>query len=276
MELAQSFTVSEGNEIIFRLLEEVKGFSGTDLHLKAGEQLSDAELEKLNRFVMEIRSGRPLQYVLGYAWFCGMKFPVNENVLIPRPETEELCEWIIEVEKDKKELKILDIGTGSGCIAITLKKKFPRATVDAIDISGAALQVAIKNAELNQAEINFMRGDILSAKFTGTIKDKYDVIVSNPPYVRKSEMDSMADSVKLHEPHAALFVEDEDPLIFYRNIAAFAKTHLKQDGKLFFEINEVMGHQVANMLTIHGFKDVNVRKDISGKERMIMSSDFQQ
>ena len=269
-ELQHLYDESELQHVVFLMLEEVLGFSRTDLQLRSREELDEKSIERLDDFVRQLKAGRPLQYVLGYAWFSGMKFIVNENVLIPRPETEELVEWILSPVTELTTTNlILDIGAGSGCIAISIKKALPAAAVHAIDISEAALLVAKQNAETNAAVVNFFKGDILSTDFQNTVEEKFDVIVSNPPYVRKSEMNSMASQVKDHEPHTALFVEDEDPLIFYSAIADFAKTHLKEGGQLFFEINATLGTEVRNLLLKKGFLNVELKKDISGSDRMV-------
>lgn len=279
-ELQHLYDESELQQIIFLLLEEVMGFSRTDLQLRSSQELDEKSKESLDDFIRQLKAGRPLQYVLGYAWFSGMKFIVNENVLIPRPETEELVEWIISHHENLNGFRVrnsilnshisaLDIGTGSGCIAVSIKKALPAAAFHAIDISEEALLVAKQNAEAHAAAVNFFQGDILSTDFQKAVGDKFDIIVSNPPYVRKSEMNSMAPQVKDHEPHNALFVQDEDPLIFYSAIADFAKTHLKEGGQLFFEINATLGTEVRNLLLKKGFLNVELKKDISGNFRMV-------
>lgn len=274
-ELRLLYDESELQQIIFLLLAEVKGFSRTDLQLRSSQELDEESIVKLEDFVHQLRAGRPLQYVLGYAWFCGMKYIVNENVLIPRPETEELVEWILSIPVGSMDsilnshISALDIGTGSGCIAVSVKKALPAATVHAIDISEEALRVAKQNAEANAAAVNFFQGDILSADFRSTNGEKFDIIVSNPPYIRKSEMHTMTAQVKDHEPHTALFVEDDDPLIFYSAIADFAKAHLKEGGQLFFEINANFGPQVRDLLLAKGFQNVALKKDLSGNFRMV-------
>ena len=264
------YSSSECQELIFILLEDVKGFSRLDVNSHINEALNETEWRKLYDYLEELMLGKPVQYVLGHAWFSGMKFIVNKNVLIPRPETEELCEWILSEADHKKEKTILDIGTGSGCIAITLKKKWPQANVSALDISEEALQIARQNAILNKTDVTFLKGDILLKQSFELTQTKFDIIVSNPPYVRKSEMDGMNTSVKNYEPHLALFVEGEDPLIFYSAIADFAKQHLNPGGKLYFEINQELGNEVKKRMQEKGFMNVELRKDMSGNERMIL------
>ncbi len=273
-ELRSLYDESEAEQIAFLLLEEVKSFSRSDLQLKRDEMLSEHELDKLNDFIKQLKFHKPLQYILGYSWFCGMKFFVDRNVLIPRPETEELVEWILNLETRTLKLEILDVGTGSGCIPIAIKKNLPSASVHSVDISEGALVVAKKNAELNQAEVLFLKGDILSSEFRSSLKNKFDIVVSNPPYVRKNEMNSITESVKNYEPHSAIFVVNDDVLIFYKAIAELALTHLKENGKVFFEINQSMGKEVEFLLREKGFQNVEVKKDMSGKDRMIMATRF--
>ncbi len=272
-ELDFLYSEQELQQIFFLLFEDIKGFSRTDLQLKKNETLDEPDTEKLDHCLFQLKSGKPVQYVLGHTWFYGMKFIVNESVLIPRPETEELVEWLLSLNSGiRSPISVLDIGTGSGCIAISIKKAIPNASVHAIDISEAALDVAGHNGRLNATDILFQQGDILSPEFRNSLVEKFDVIVSNPPYIRKSEMHAMAGHVTNFEPHTALFVEDEDPLIFYRVIAGFAITHLKENGQLFFEINEGLGENVKGLLHQIGFKDIEFKNDISGKDRMVRAS----
>jgi release factor glutamine methyltransferase len=268
-ELKTVYESSEIQRIIILLLEEVKGLGSSASNFKSHEIISDEEMMQLEKYIYELNLHKPIQYVLGHAWFYGLKFLVNEHVLIPRPETEELCEWIISGNRVDKKLEILDIGTGSGCIAITLKKKLPSAKVSAIDISDGALQTATQNAILNNTDVTFLKGDILLKQQMKISQTKFDIIVSNPPYIRKNEMSAMNSSVKDFEPHLALFVDGEDPLIFYSSIADFAKQHLNADGKLFFEINQELGEGVVKLLNEKGFAKVELRKDMSGNNRMV-------
>jgi release factor glutamine methyltransferase len=231
-------------------------------------------------------AGEPVQYVVGFAWFYGLKFKVNNNVLIPRPETEELVHWVLEtVQKSTKmghKTSILDIGTGSGCIPVTLKIKNPALQIGAVDISEGALITASRNAYRHNAEVDFKRIDILDEKQWSQIAD-YQWIVSNPPYIPHSEKALMSINVLDFEPHLALFVENDDALIFYEKIADFAQnsrlttndsrltTHNSQltEGGIFFECNEFNAHQVVEMLKKKGFSNVELRQDMSGKDRMI-------
>jgi release factor glutamine methyltransferase len=243
-----------------------------DLHVSAQQQ------QTLQTITNELLQHKPVQYVLQEAWFCNMKLYVNENVLIPRPETEELVEWIarevsdfrLQVSGDRK-LSLLDIGTGSGCIAIALKKRIRNAEVYAIDVSNEALKVAQQNATQLQVEINFLHLDFLD-KSQWELLPVFDIIVSNPPYIRKSEEQAMASNVLKFEPHVALFVPDQDALKFYKVIADFAETHLQVEGAIFVEINKALGQQVTNVFKDSGFKNVVLKKDRQGKDRMIKAS----
>lgn len=223
----------------------------------------------------ELKIGRPLQYILGETEFYGLTFKVNPSVLIPRPETEELVDWVLkEVRVLKSEtslLKILDIGTGSGCIPVALKMHLPWAEVFAIDISAGALETAQQNADLNQTEIHLVQDDILNPRKDLIINNKYSVIISNPPYVTVSEKEQMHRNVLEYEPHSALFVQDDDPLVFYHAIADFAWLHLQDTGYLFFEINENLGKETLDLLHQKGFKNTELRQDLRGKDRMIMA-----
>jgi release factor glutamine methyltransferase len=215
----------------------------------------------------ELSTGKPLQYIFGDTVFYGLKFYVDSNVLIPRPETEELVHLIIHTVRKSTHISnnLLDIGTGTGCIPITLKKHLNNLEVSAIDVSPEALEVAIKNAELNEVNINFIQADILSY----TAEKKYDVIVSNPPYIKEDEKASMHLNVLTYEPHLALFVSNENPLLFYKAIAEFSRTNLNENGFLFFEINEYLGEQVRLMLAEKGFQNIQVLKDMQSKDRMV-------
>lgn len=229
--------------------------------------LSDADVQKLREIVGKLKKMEPIQYILGETCFFDLAFYVNSSVLIPRPETEELVQWILETAKNER-IKILDIGTGSGCIAVTLAKKLPSAEVHAWDISKDALQVARKNAERNGVEVIFSEKDMLQQPISD---EKFDIIVSNPPYVTVSEKAEMEENVLNFEPHVALFVPDDNALVFYEKITSFASENLNAGGKLFFEINRAKGEAVMCLLKEKEFKDIELRKDISGNERMIMA-----
>ena len=232
-------------------------------------RLSESEMLTFHFAVKDLLKNKPIQYIIGETEFCDLKFKVNENVLIPRPETSELVYKIVERQKtkDKRQLSILDIGTGSGCIAISLAKNIHDSKVYALDISEKALDVAKENAFNNNVDVTFINDDILSLK--NKIETKFDIIVSNPPYVRELEKTEMRDNVLNWEPHNALFVSDNDPLIFYRNILEFAKNNLKQNGEIWFEINEYLGKEMTDLCKEYGFSDVEIFKDFRGKERIV-------
>ena len=216
----------------------------------------------------------PVQYIFGEADFYGYKFKVDKNVLIPRQETEELVYWIKNTVKeflDKNVIQLLDIGTGSGCIPISLKKTLQQINVHALDVSEGAINIAKENATSNKAEITFYQKDILDQKEWESLPS-FDIIVSNPPYIPHRESDLMPENVKRFEPHLALFVENDDPLIFYRTIAKFANKNLKKDGFLFFEINEFNAPEVLSMLQNNGFAEVILKQDLGGKDRMIRAA----
>ena len=244
------------------------------LNLKDTEVPTDKN-ESLLKILEELKTGKPLQYVIGETEFYGLTFKVNPSVLIPRPETEELVEWILsDLRKPKTSiegLKIIDIGTGSGCIPISLKKNLPEAQLFALDISPEALDVSTQNAALNQTMVNFIQADILNLLNKQLTAEKFGIIVSNPPYVTDAEKEQMLPNVLQHEPHIALFVPDNDPLIFYKAIADFAIKHLDTTGSLYLEINENLGEETVQLLKQMGFKKIELRQDLSGKDRMIRS-----
>ena len=264
--------IQEEQEIesfFFILTEYLHNLKRVDVALNPNFKLSDAEVEKWNKILSELQQEKPIQYITGEAWFYGLQFEVNENTLIPRPETEELVEWIIESQKSKvqsQKLEILDIGTGTGCIPISLKANLLQANVSAIDISEKALEVAKRNAASNKAEINFIQANILEVL---DLNQNFDIIVSNPPYVRNLEKQEIKKNVLDYEPHLALFVEDTDALLFYRKIAQLALKNLSPNGLLFFEINQYLGKETVELLENLGFKNIELKKDIYGNDRMI-------
>lgn len=226
------------------------------------------EIEGIEECAAQLAAGRPVQYVIGRADFCGEEFSIREGVLIPRPETEELVMWAMEYAEGMDNPKILDVCTGSGCIAISLKKRLRNAVVTAIDLSDKALEIAQENARRLNAEVEILKDDAL-AGLPSVQGRKFDIIVSNPPYIPQSEMAAMHINVTRHEPHMALFVDDNDPLIFYREIARTAKNMLNVEGFLLFEIHETLAAQTADMLRLEGFCDVALRHDFRQKPRMI-------
>lgn len=262
-----SHTYSQGEiSTLTQLIFEVKlNISVIESLTYKHNDLSDAQLNIINEIIERLKSKEPIQYILGETQFFDLNFMVNEHVLIPRPETEELVEWIIE-DANEKRINLLDIGTGSGCIAISLAKKLPLAKVNGWDISPDALEVAKTNAIGNNVEVEFEIKDILNTNHT----DKsFDVIVSNPPYITDSEKEFMNNTVLDFEPHIALFVPDSSPLIFYEVIADFALNSLIKGGALYFEINQENALKTSSMLSNKGFIDIEMRKDLSGNDRMI-------
>ena len=268
-QLAGLYEPREAAGITHLVLEHLTGMNKTDRMIHKHQELSVEQEDRLLSMVTSLLNNRPIQYVLGEAWFGGMKFIVNEYTLIPRPETEELIEWI-KATANPEPQKVLDIGTGSGCIPITLKKEFPLWHITAIDVSDDTLQVAKQNATLNDVAIEFMDMNFLNESLWSNLPN-YNIIISNPPYIKKSEKDTMSANVVDHEPHVALFVPDEDALIFYRKIASFGLSHLKKNGQLFFEINQLLGKEVCALLEEMGYDPI-LRKDLHGNDRMIMAT----
>ena len=246
--------------------------SRINIAFQLNNELTPEEQSSFYQAVDRLRNHEPIQYILGETEFFGMPIIVNKQVLIPRPETEELVSWIID-DVDKKETTILDIGTGSGCIAISLAKKLNNAVVSAIDISNKAIEVAKKNALINNVNVEYSSVDVLNFEDKLVLQDKwkskFDIIVSNPPYVRMQEKKLMQLNVIDHEPDIALFVEDDDPLLFYRRISELSRQYLKHNGTLYLEINEYLGVEMEKMLNEAGFKHVELKKDMFGKNRMI-------
>lgn len=258
----------------FNLLsEDVLNMKRVDISLNLYAVVSGKKHEKFQTALKRLQNNEPIQYILGDTEFYGLNFKVNEHVLIPRPETEELVDLILKQTNGNEHLNILDIGTGSGCIAVSLAKNLPNAKVKALDVSEDALKMARENAEDNTVAVEFIEGNILEGFITeSNVYSGFDIIVSNPPYVRELEKEHMKTNVLDHEPHLALFVDDENPLQFYEAIVQFAIRNLKQDGNLFFEINEYLGEEMIALLERHNFKNNELIKDLSGKDRMIKAS----
>lgn len=265
--LSPIYDSDEIESFFFLILEQEHQLKRVDLALNPNLELTENELQKWATYLQELQKQKPIQYLLGKTQFFGLEFFVNEHTLIPRPETEELVSWIINDNQHQQGLNILDIGTGSGCIAISLDKNL-KAETFAFDVSYDALQVAQKNADHNQAFVHLVEFDILNDVWEG---DPFDIIVSNPPYVRELEKEEIKPNVLEYEPHLALFVSDENPLLFYEKIADFAKEHLSENGKLYFEINQYLGKETSEMLKNKGFKKVILKKDIYGNDRMILA-----
>ena len=260
----------EVNSFFFLLIEAFYNVPRFQLALEPEFAISKEEQDRIFIALDHLKQEKPIQYILGQTEFYGLPFKVNESVLIPRPETEELVDWILKESNTKKPLKIIDIGTGSGCIAISLAKTLPNAEVFALDISIEALEVAKENALLNNVSIKFIAADILSKdQSVLNTESTFDIIISNPPYVRELEKSKMKNNVLRNEPHLALFVADDNPLQFYKVIAQFAVNNLSENGKLYFEINEYLGNEMKALLEDRNFKNIELKQDLFGKDRMI-------
>jgi len=257
----------EAKGIVRGLFSYLTGLNASQMVLEKEKKLSESEIHFLQHSLKRLKQHEPLQYITGRAYFHDLEFKVNPSVLIPRPETEELVEWIFNRHKGTDKIKLLDIGTGSGCIAISLKKKIPELDVFAIDVSEEALEVARDNAASLDAELSFELLDILDVRARRSMPH-FDIIVSNPPYVIPADKEKMLPNVSEHEPDLALFVEN-DPLVFYKEIIAFSKDHLSAGGSLFFECNEGNATEVEELLLQGGFQNIELRKDMQGKDRMV-------
>jgi release factor glutamine methyltransferase len=265
-ELNNVYDVLEIDALSLLVLTELLDKSKAQLKAFPETEIIKTQAERITQILTELKTGKPIQYILGHTEFYGLPFKVNPSVLIPRPETEELVQWILQSVNTSVK-NILDIGTGSGCIAVTLKKHLPNVKVYAMDISPTALQTARQNAELNQVEVDFIEADILN--ITDIDLPVFDIIVSNPPYVTQTDKARMHQNVTGFEPHTALFVPEEDPLLFYNAIADFAQKLLIGNGQLFFEINESYGEQTVNLLANKLFTNIELKKDLPGRDRMI-------
>jgi release factor glutamine methyltransferase len=264
--LVQLYDNREAEQITHMVLEHITGMNRTERAIHKQQPLSSKQVEQFKHYNNELSAGRPVQYLLGEAWFAGLRFIVNEHTLIPRPETEELIEWIKAVAYPEP-LSVLDIGTGSGCIPVTLKKNFPLWNIQALDLSDGALQTAKENATLHRAEVEYIQMDFLDEQLWPML-GQFDIIISNPPYIRDSESAAMSNHVLNHEPHIALFVPDDDAFIFYKKIAAFGKTHLKNKGQIFLEINQQFGNEVCTVFENAGYSTI-LRQDLHGNNRMV-------
>lgn len=264
----------EARHITHLVFEEVCGLSRLDLITKDNFSLPQVQQQILKEKLGQLIQHKPVQYVLGKCWFYRLPFYVNEHVLIPRPETEELAEWIIGEQANEKNnsgnktLTILDAGTGSGCLAIALKNNIPDAHIIAIDISRQALQVAKQNALMNKADIEFRQRNMLEDNWLAGMSP-LDIIVSNPPYIPRKEKQSMPRNVVSFEPHEALFVPDNDPLVFYKALIECGRQQLKAGGKFFMEIHEALGNSVINLFEKSGFENIQLRRDLNGRNRMV-------
>lgn len=291
--LLSIYDLGEAESFFYLILEEKQQLKRIDLALNPDLTFSNAEIQLWNSILEQLQKEIPIQYLLGKTSFYGLDFEVNENVLIPRPETEELVEWIIQSQKVEvrsgklemgsgklgeeqsaklereqqiRKINILDIGTGSGCIAIALAKNLPNAEVFAVDVSEKALATAQKNAIINEVNVTLLKKNILE---TDDLEQQFDLIVSNPPYVRELEKKEIKKNVLDYEPHLALFVADNDALVFYRKIAELAQKNLSPKGQLFFEINQYLGKEMMELLEKMNFQNIELRQDIYGNDRMI-------
>ena len=266
-ELSDIYAKEEAAMLCFLSVQHRFNWTKASYLLNKQEVISDADTTYFLDILSQLKTSKPIQYILGETEFYGRTFRVNPAVLIPRPETEELVKWVVETVSTKTP-SLLDIGTGSGCIAISLKIEIPEAEVVAIDISADALALAQQNATFHKVPLTFIEKDVLHMHPTD-FATTFDVLVSNPPYIAMAEKDSMKANVLANEPHVALFVPDNDPLIFYDRIAALAQAKLNLGGFLFFEINELFGKEVLELLVKKGFKHLELRKDLFGKDRMV-------
>jgi release factor glutamine methyltransferase len=279
-ELESIFDLEEIESFFYIITEFLHQKKRIDLALEPNFSINAIEVEKWSAIITQLKQEKPIQYILGETEFYGLRFLVNENTLIPRPETEELVEFILKETSNfqlpTSSLNILDIGTGSGCIAISLAKNLPEAEVFALDVSEKALEMAKKNAALNEVELNFINTSILEVEdlkqlptTNFQLPTNFDIIVSNPPYVRNLEKEEIKKNVLAYEPHLALFVEDNDALLFYRKIAELAQKNLSENGKLYFEINQYLGKETSELLQDLGFQNIELIKDVYGNDRMI-------
>ena len=271
-ELTPIYGMDEADSFFYLILDAKHQLKRVDLALQPDLVFSITELEAWNLILDQLKKEIPVQYLLGTTHFYGLEFEVNPNVLIPRPETEELVEWIVQqstINHQPTTIKILDIGTGSGCIAISLAKNLPNSEVFALDVSEQALATAQRNAESNQVAIQFIHQSILETEDLG---HQFDIIVSNPPYVRDLEKQEIKKNVLDNEPHLALFVADNDALLFYRKIAQLAQKNLSPTGQLYFEINQYLGQEMVALLKEMNFQNTELRKDVYGNDRMTKST----
>lgn len=265
-QLSKSYEPNEEEQITVLAFEYVMNYRRVDVSLNKNERLAENHIKSFDKILAALNTGKPIQYVLGNSWFYGINLMVNKHVLIPRQETEELVDWIVRDIKSlpKKPSAIIDVCTGSGCIALALKKEFPEIKIIALDNSEKALEVARYNAIKENLEIRFIHMDALNISL-----DIYpDIIVCNPPYVMKSEKADMHQRVIDYEPSAALFVPDEDPLLFYRKVSSWGFRFLKPEGRIYFEINERMGNEIIGLHSELGYSESEIKKDLPGKDRM--------
>ncbi len=266
-ELSGLYSDLEIRNLFFQIMEHLTGGTHAEILANKYSDLSDTQIKEFESILVRLKKSEPIQYVLGVSYFYGLDFMVRKGVLIPRPETEELVDWIIKDVKDNSNIKVLDIGTGSGCIAISLARNLHLNGIVAYDVSEEALCIAKENAEKNNIKLDLQLVDILQRSQEKL--EEFDVIVSNPPYIRELEKADMEANVLDYEPDTALFVTNRDPLVFYRHIAQFAMINLKKGGLLYFEINQAFGQATVDLLSKLGFVNIKLRKDCYGKDRMI-------
>lgn len=269
-EISPFYNEEEAREMFYLVVQHFSGWTRSYVILNSQHNVCEEQESLYMKVVTELKQDRPLQHILGEAWFFGLKFKITSAVLIPRPETEELVDWIIDTANRRTSpvRHLLDVGTGSGCIAVSLKLNLPSAMVSGLEVSPDALKIARENALDNNADITFIAADIL----TFSTAEQYDIIVSNPPYITPAERQAMHANVLHFEPHLALFVTEHNPLVFYSAIAELASTQLNPGGQLFFEINEYYGKEMVDMLTSKMFTNIELRKDMQGKDRMICAT----
>ncbi len=271
-QLQSIYEVQEIDAFLYRMLDFKLNLQRVDVILDPNLEINEADKLFFQNAINQLKQEKPIQYILGVTEFYGLRFTVDKNTLIPRPETEELVAWVIkELGSLKKEIKILDIGTGSGCIPISLAKNLPNAIVTSVDVSAVAQNVAKQNAQENKVAVKFVLSDALDSEKMNTDlqQQKWDIIVSNPPYVRELEKQEINNNVLQYEPHLALFVADNHALIFYEKIGEYALENLKPNGQLFFEINQYLGKETVNLLQQMGFENIEIQKDLNGNDRMI-------
>jgi release factor glutamine methyltransferase len=271
-QLQQIYSTHEAANITAMCFEKIAGITKSDVIKNPDFNLSEIHFKNLETSVSQLLLHKPVQYVLGEAWFYKLKFKIDENVLIPRPETEELVNEVFDFLRESSSKKIIDIGTGSGCIPITIKAAHPETRVTAIDVDEHAIAIAIKNASIHKTEIEFVQMNFLN-KNKWNVFEKFDIVISNPPYIPIREKELMDKNVTNYEPHLALFVPDEKPLLFYEAIALFSKMHLAENGKIFMEVHENLAKEVSELFSQHQFQ-TEIKKDIFEKERMVMATHY--
>jgi len=271
-QLQQIYSAHEAANITDMCFEKIAGITKSDVIKNPDLNLSAIHIKNLEAALAELLLHKPVQFVLGEAWFYKLKFKVDESVLIPRPETEELVNEVFDFIKYNSSKKIIDIGTGSGCIPISIKKEFPESSITAIDVDENAIAIASENATTHQTEINFVQMNFLDIH-NWNVFEKFDIVISNPPYIPTAEKEMMDKNVTSFEPHLALFVPNEQPLLFYEAIALFSKMHLAENGKIFMEVHENLAREVADLFSQHQLQ-TEIKKDIFEKERMVMATHY--